>query len=108
MNASSPTRRARRAGSLAYPLGFVSGAVSLVAYGDEPFARFHAWQSILLTALAVLMIAGLDRVPLIGYGLALVVGIATALTLLWLATEAWRGRWTIIPLVGDIAVRRVR
>lgn len=108
MNASSPTRRARRAGSLAYPLGFVSGLVSLVAFADDPFARFHAWQSVLLTVVAVLMIVGLYRVPLIGSGLALFVGASTAVTLLWLTAEAWRGRWTILPLVGDIAARRAR
>jgi len=106
MDAALPSRRARRTAALAYPLGIVSGIVSLVSASDEPFVRFHAWQSILVSVLAVAAIVGLDTVPLVGSALALLVTVLLGLTLLWLALRAWRGHWTRVPLLGDVALER--
>jgi uncharacterized membrane protein len=95
-----------RGAVLAYTLGFVSGLFCLWFYPDRPFVRFHAWQSVLLWIAVGLVILGIDFIPIVGQGLALILlGTTLVLTalLLW---RAWRGDWWMLPLIGDIALER--
>lgn len=94
------------AAALAYPLGLVSGLICLWRFHEDPFVRFHAWQSILLSVAAVAAIVALEFVPLLGLGLAFMVAagaVALALVLMW---RAYRGHWAALPLLGDIATER--
>jgi uncharacterized membrane protein len=102
----TPAPGEARAAALAYALGFLTGIFCLWAYGDRPFVRFHAWQSILLWVAFGTAIVGLDFIPIVGAGvalLALMVGVALSVLLLW---RAWRGDWLALPLIGDIARER--
>ncbi len=93
--------------ALAYPLGAPGALVCLWRGGSDPFVRFHAWQSILLTLTLVVLGTILRAVPLVGPPLALVVVGTLAGTALFLAARAYRGHWTAVPLLGDLAIERI-
>ncbi|MGH7563661.1 MAG: hypothetical protein ACREK5_04470 [Gemmatimonadota bacterium] len=96
---TEPVRIASRnvLAALAYPLGAPGALVCLWRAGDDPFVRFHAWQSILLTLVLVLVGTALRMVPLVGPPLALVAGGTLVGTALFLAARAYRGHWTAVP-----------
>ena len=102
-----PTSRNTLA-ALAYPLGAVGAVVCLWRSGGNAFVSFHAWQSILLTLILVVAVAALRAVPLVGPPLALVMAGASACLALFLAARAYGGHWTALPLLGDVAIERVR
>lgn len=97
-----------RFAALAYPLGFVSGLFCLYRWRDQPFIRFHAWQSIIASALVVVGILVFDRIPLLGIGLVFFLTLGAVLSIPLLVWQAYRGRWFVLPLVGDIALERAR
>lgn len=103
-----PPDDARLPASAAYLLGFASGAFVLWRHRDQPFARFHAWQSILFSGFVVAAAVALDLVPIVGLGMALVLVAASALVWAWLLVQAARGHWTLLPLLGDVALERAR
>lgn len=94
--------------ALAYPLGAIGAVVCLWRGGGNVFVSFHAWQSILLTLILVIAVAALRMVPLVGPPLAVVVAGASGCLALFLAARAYRGHWTAVPLLGDVAIERVR
>ncbi|HKY61341.1 MAG TPA: hypothetical protein VJP59_10055 [Gemmatimonadota bacterium] len=101
-----PTTRSKMA-ALAYPLGAVGAVVCLSRAGGDAFVRFHAWQSILLTLVLVVGVVALRAVPLVGPPLAIVLAGAVACLALFLAARAYRGHWTAVPLLGDVAIERI-
>ncbi|HUP20342.1 MAG TPA: hypothetical protein VM778_10365 [Gemmatimonadota bacterium] len=98
----------RAAAAAAYFLGFVTGAAILLRGPDDPYVRFHAWQSILFSAVVTIAILAMDFVPLLGQGLVLVFALAGIVAWVVLCVLAWRGRWVFLPLLGDIALERAR
>ena len=101
-----PTRS--KLAAFAYPLGAVGAVLCLWRAGGDVFVRFHAWQSILLTLILVVAFVVLRAVPLLGPPLALVLAGAWACLALFLAARAYRGHWTAVPLLGDVAIERVQ
>ncbi|MGH7571624.1 MAG: hypothetical protein ACREMK_07255 [Gemmatimonadota bacterium] len=93
--------------ALAYPLGAPGALVCLWRAGNDPFVRFHACQSILLTLVLIILATALRAVPLVGPPLALVAAGALIGTALFLAARAYRGYWTAVPLLGDLAIASV-
>jgi uncharacterized membrane protein len=101
----------RAAAALAY-LTLVAGAVVLLlpAFRKNRFVRFHAWQSILLwivflvlTALALLLSNVAAAIVF------LLVGILATLAMLFLwivlSIKAWQGERFELPLFGHLAAR---
>ncbi len=93
--------------ALAYLLGAPGALVCLWRGGEEPFVRFHAWQSILLSLTVIVLGAALLAVPLVGRPLALVAAATLIGVGLFVAARAYRGHWTAIPLLGDLAIASV-
>ena len=113
--------RPRTAGVLAYLAGPVSGVIMLVAEPDQPFVRFHAWQSLialgaLSLAVAACYGAAFASLFFTANGLSIMVRVATvvwiALLVLWavLMWQAWKGRAWKLPIAGawaeGLAARR--
>jgi uncharacterized membrane protein len=96
------------AAALAYPLGFVTGLICLWRFPDDPYVRFHAWQSILLSIAVLAAIAALDFVPLLGLGLVFLLSVGATVLTLFLMWRAYQGHWVTLPLLGDIAIERAR
>jgi uncharacterized membrane protein len=104
MPASRPETDTRSIAALAYVLGPVSGLICILLYRDDPYVRFHGWQSLLLGAFVVLAVTALDAVPLLGLGMLFILFVGTVLLTLLLAWQAYRGRWFLLPLLGDVAL----
>jgi uncharacterized membrane protein len=94
----------RSIAALAYALGPLSGIACILLYREDPYVRFHGWQSLLFGAFVALAVAAMDLVPLLGLGMVFFLMVAAgALTLLFM-WQAWRGRWFVLPLLGDVAL----
>ena len=88
---------------LSYLLGIVGGILILSVERESRFVRFHALQSILYCAVAVVMLATLF---LAGLELAsAVVGLASIAVWLFLMYRAAQGRWYQLPVLGWWAER---
>jgi uncharacterized membrane protein len=102
-----PATTTNRAAMLTYALGVVTGLVFLLisAYRHDRFVRFHAWQSIFLSAVTYL---GALIGPLIGlhrpiYWLLWMVGFAACS--LFLMKRAYYNEPYRLPLIGTLALR---
>lgn len=104
MPASRPQTETRSIAALAYVLGPVSGVACILLYRDDPYVSFHGWQSLLLGAFVVLSVVALDAVPLLGLGMLFLLFAGTVLLTVLLAWQAYRGRWFLLPLLGDVAL----
>lgn len=115
---SSTGLQPRTAAALSYLAGPFSGVLILLAESRDEDVRFHAWQS-------VIALGGLAVALLLVYGLAigaLFVSAAAVSAMIGLASALWvvlivvwalclykahnGGRWKL-PLVGDLAERRI-
>lgn len=108
--------RPRTAGVLSYLAGPVSGVIMLVAEPEQPFVRFHAWQSVIAlgavgAVVAVCYLVALVSLFFTANGLAIMVRVASlvwlGLLVLWalLMWQAAKGRAWKVPLAGDWAER---
>ena len=97
----------RSVAALAYILGPLTGVACILLYRDEPFVRFHGWQSLLLGAFVAIAVVALDAVPLLGLGMVFFLFVAAGALTLLLMWQAWRGRWFVLPLLGDVALELV-
>lgn len=98
-----PTSHARLLGVLAYLGGLVSGIVVLAFERQDAFVRFHAMQSIVTFAAALvadLMLRGLGLVGMIA-----VIPFVLAVAALWiyLIVQTWRGERFHVPYIGVFA-----
>lgn len=102
------------AGTLSYVLSFASGVVFLLLEPHERFVRFHAFQSILLGAVVLILQIGiwiLGLVPPLGWFigdlLRALVGIAWIVLTIFLMAKAYGGEEYQLPYLGPRARRLV-
>ena len=107
-----PLPAAERAAASAAYLTFVAAAVFLLlpAYRTHRFVRFHAWQSVFLWSVFVVL-TGLALV-LSNFAAVMVfflLGILASLAMLFLwivlTIKAWEGERFVLPLFGALAAR---
>jgi uncharacterized membrane protein len=106
------------AGALSYVLGPITGVLFYVLQKDDPFVRFHAMQSIIVSVAYIATAIGLSIlgsvllfVPVIGW---IVGGLLSAVLslggfILWvvLIVRAFQGREWQAPFVGQLVRRQV-
>lgn len=91
------------AGMLCYLGSFVTGFLFLVAEKNSRFVKFHAMQSIIVSATLIVIHLILGMIPIIGWFIA---SILTPLSfILWIVLMlfALQGKWFKLPIIGDIA-----
>ena len=98
------------AAALSYLCGWVTGLVFYLLEKDNNFVRFHAMQSIIVSAaFTVLFIACaiLSNIPVIGWLFWIVgypiVGLASFISWIFLMVKAYQGERFHFPVVGEIA-----
>ncbi len=101
-----PSSADARSAALAYAAGPASAALCLWRFSARPFVRFHAWQSLLLWVLTGGLMLGTMAVPIVGSALAAALFGAGLVLTAFLLVRAWSGRWTVLPLLGDIALEQ--
>lgn len=97
------------AGSLAYLLGWLTGAAFLLTEPSNKFVRFHALQSVIVFGGLSLAWFIAVSIPPIGWVFALIViPIVSAGLWLLLMYKAYQGERFKAPLAGEIADQRER
>ena len=90
------------AGLLAYLVGFVTGIIFFIIEKENKFVKFHAMQSILLSAALFVLSIILSFVPL----LAVLVNVASLVLWIVCMVRAYQGQWFRVPVVGDLAAKQ--
>jgi len=104
---------------LCYILGFVTGIIFLVLepYSKNKFVRFHAFQSIFLSAVWLAVRIALGIVTGVAYGvfggflgllgtLWTLVGLAFLAIVVLLMVKAYQGERYKLPIIGDLAEKQ--
>jgi uncharacterized membrane protein len=108
------------AGMLTYVLGFITGIIFLVIepYKRDPFVRFHAFQSIFLSAACIVVgiawsiVSGMLFVASLGFMWQVVLlswlllRIAFFLVWLFMLYKAYHNERFMLPLIGPIAAQQ--
>jgi len=102
------------AAALSYLCGWVTGLIFFLMEKDNNFVRFHALQSIIVSAgFTVLMIAAgiLTHIPVVGWLFWIVaypvLGIASFIAWILLMIKAYQGQRFHFPVAGEIAEKHV-
>ncbi len=106
------------AGALAYPMGLITGLFFLwrYPYNRDPFVRFHAFQSIFLSAFYMLFFMAWGAVfgtlfVNLGFLWRMIVPVGSLLRLslfplsLFLMYKAWRYERFSLPFIGPLAAK---
>jgi uncharacterized membrane protein len=116
-DANSPGLSDNAAGAVAY-FTFVPAVVLLLlpSYNTNSYVRFHAWQSILLSAtvIGVSLLLSLAVVLFVVFGAFFLIAIARLIWFLWLALwlvcvlKALNGQRFKVPIIGNMAEKQAR
>ncbi len=98
------------AGTLAYLLGFITGILFLVIapYNKNRNVRFHAFQSIFVSAgLMILQIAVNAVLPwAVSLALSPLIGLAGLVLWIYLLVKTYQGQKVVLPIVGPLAEKQ--
>jgi uncharacterized membrane protein len=92
---------------VAYLFGWLSGLIVLLLEKESKFVRFHALQSLIFFGAMSLILGILGRLPIIGWLLAALGGIATFGFWIIGMVKAYRGELFRFPIVGDFAASQI-
>ena len=92
-------------GLLCYVLGWVTGIIFLILEKDNKFVRFHAIQSIVVFGAYTVLAIILGFIPVVGWIINLLLGIAAFIFWIVLMVKAYNGQMYKLPVAGDIADR---
>lgn len=90
---------------LCYVLGWVTGIIFLLLEKDNKFIRFHAVQSIIVFGAYTVIAIILGFIPIVGWIINLLLGIAAFILWIVLMVKAYNGQMYKLPVAGDIADR---
>jgi len=102
---------ANMASAIGYPIGIIA-LVMVIIEKQNRFARFHAFQSLLLIATWIVVLIVLGTLLGILAAIANAPGLLSLLSLLWLvwfaalifcAYKAYQGEWFKLPVIGNMA-----
>jgi uncharacterized membrane protein len=89
---------------LSYLLGFITGILFYFFLEKEnKFVRFHAMQSIVVSAAFFVAQIILGMIPVLGWVLSFLIGIGGFILWIVLMIKAYQGEYFKLPYAGDIA-----
>jgi len=89
---------------LSYLLGFITGILFYFFLEKEnKFVRFHAMQSIIVSAAFFVAQIILGMIPVLGWVLSFLIGIGGFILWIILMIKAYQGEYFKLPYAGDIA-----
>ncbi|HEY0826785.1 MAG TPA: hypothetical protein VGE40_01700 [Bacilli bacterium] len=94
------------AGLLSYALGLFTGILFLVLEKNSRFVKFHAMQSILISAVLIIINMILGFIPIIGWILGVFITPVIFILWLFLMYQAYQGKWFKLPIIGDVAEKQ--
>lgn len=94
-------------GVLTYVLGWITGLVFWFLEPENKFVRFHAMQSIVVFGALTVVEIVLGFIPILGFILGALLGLAGFVLWLWLMYKAYQGELYKLPWAGDFAEQQV-
>lgn len=91
---------------LSYVLGFITGIIFFVIEKESRFVKFHAMQSILVSAALMVLSFVLGFIPFIGWLALILLGPVSFVLWIILMVKAYKYVWFKLPVVGDIAEKQ--
>ncbi|NLX87374.1 MAG: DUF4870 domain-containing protein [Clostridiales bacterium] len=91
---------------LSYVLGFITGIIFFVIEKESKFVKFHAMQSILVSAALMVLSFVLGFIPFIGWLALILLGPVSFVLWIILMVKAYKYVWFKLPVVGDIAEKQ--
>ncbi len=91
---------------LSYVLGFITGIIFFVIEKQSKFVKFHAMQSILVSAALMVLSFVLGFIPFIGWLALILLGPVSFVLWIILMVKAYKYVWFKLPVVGDIAEKQ--
>ena len=91
---------------LSYVLGFITGIIFFVIEKESKFVKFHAMQSILVSAALMVLSFVLGFIPIIGWIALILLGPVSFVLWILLMVKAYKYVWFKLPVVGDIAEKQ--
>lgn len=95
------------AGFLCYLGGFITGVIFLFIEKENRFVRYHAIQSILVTAALLILSLVLTIIPVIGWIISLLLIPVYFILWIYMMFKAYKNTWFKFPIVGDIAEKQL-
>lgn len=95
------------AGLLTYLVGFITGIIFLLIEKDSRFVRFHALQSIFVSAGLFVLNIILSFLPIIGLGISLLIAPLAFILWIFLMIQAYQGKWFKLPVIGDMVEKQL-
>ncbi len=103
---SSSGLEANIAALLSYVLGFITGIVFFIIERDSEYVKFHAMQSILVSAVLVVLNFILGIIPILGGLAILILGPVSLILWIVLMVKAYNHTWFKLPVIGDMAEKQ--
>lgn len=107
-NNTSSGMQSNIAATLSYLFGFITGIIFLVIEKDDEFVRFHAMQSIVVSAIITVITVVIGWIPIIGWLIALLIGPISFILWIVLMYKAYNNEWFELPIAGKIARDQVK
>ncbi len=95
------------AGLLCYLAGFVTGIIFIILEKENRFVRFHAMQSIFISAALFALNIVLSFLPIIGWAISLLISPVAFILWIVLMVKAYQGKWFKLPIVGNMAEKQL-
>ena len=95
------------AGLLCYALGWITGLVFFLIEKENKFVRFHALQSLITFGVLTIAFLILPYIPGVGGILGWILRIIMLVLWILLMIKAFQGEKFKVPVVGDIAEKKV-
>ncbi len=96
------------AGLLCYLVGWVTGIIFLIIEKENKVIRFHAVQSIVVFGAYTIVSIILTFIPIIGWIINILLGIAIFILWLVLMFKAYQGKMIKLPVAGNIAENQTK
>lgn len=104
---SSTGMSANVAALLAYVFGLVTGLVFFLIEKESKFVKFHAMQSMCVSAAFFVIGLVLAFIPVLGGVLTLLLNLAGLVAWIVCMVQAYQGHWFRLPVIGDFAAKQV-
>jgi uncharacterized membrane protein len=95
------------AGLLCYLLGLITGIIFYVMEKESSYVKFHALQSIFISAVLMGINFILALIPIFGWGLYLIVGPLSLVLWIILMIKAYQGERFKLPIIGDMVEKQL-
>lgn len=96
------------AAMLSYILGIFTGILFIILEKDNKFVRFHAFQSIFVSAFIMILSMVITMIPFLGILIGFLITPLSFILWIVLLVKSYQGAWFKLPFIGDLAEKQVQ